>query len=226
MLVVFVVGEYATILTMKEEILDVRPDNKIFRSVKLNPFMRWFVYDYDRHKGNPLLTVCLQFLFLPAIVWWIGCFLWFVIQCTNGSFSDMVDAGRNIRISVLLAFAVPIAITNLTRLITKIYLSRKYPKAGLDIFFTKVDLIDDIRSQREFKEVVWQVKLSQELKKIVTKKYKGRLYICQKDLDKLEVKMSQKYPKAKMERVYDEKGKYIWRVYSDERTLFQALIRK
>ena len=38
-LVVCVVGEHAAILTMKEEILDVRPDEKIFRSVKLNPFM-------------------------------------------------------------------------------------------------------------------------------------------------------------------------------------------
>ena len=225
-LVVCVVGEHAAILTMKGEILDVRPDNKIFRFVKLNPFLRWFVYDYDRHKGNPLLTVCLQYLFLPAIVWWIGCFLWLIIQCLNGSFLEVVDAWRNIQISVILAFAVPIVITNLTRLITLIYFSRKYPKAGLDIFFTKMNLIDDIRSQKEFKEVVWRVKLSQELKKIVTRKYKGHLYVCQKDLDKLEVKMSQKYPKAKMERVYDEKGKYIWRVYSDERTLFQALIRK
>jgi hypothetical protein len=229
--VVYVVCEYATIVGINNEILDICPDGKIFNTVKLKPFFSWFIYDYDYRQGLPLLTVCIQFLVLPVVCIWLIGLSWFTIKCVGGVFWNVVGIWKKIDTTVFITMVVALIITNITRYTVLIYCAcKKYPNARDYCWGTKFDWAGEFKYIRERKkkdkELEWQCALRHELKMNCQKKYKGQICVYQNDLDKLEKMVFEKYPEAKMERTYDDKKKYIWRVYYEEKTLFEVPIRK
>lgn len=228
--VVYAVYEYAKILGLNNEILDISPPERIFKPIKLKPFFSWFIYEYDHRIGSPLLVVCLQFLVLPIIGMWLIGLFWFAFEFISGSFRDGFEMWEKINTISLLAYFVALAITTLTRLTVLIYCScKKYPHAREYCWGEKIDWAE-VRKHRkirkEFKDIKWQCALQADLKKNCTKKYKGVVFVYQNDLNKLEAMISKKYPKAEIERTNNENKKSTWRVYYKEITLFEAPIRK
>ena len=225
--VVYVAHEYATIVGINNEILDIRPPEKIFKTVKLNSFFGWFIYDYDYRIGAPLLTVCVQFLVLPVVCMWLIGLSWLSLKFVSGSFLDVAEIWKKIDTMVFIAIVVALIITNLTRYTVLIYCAcKKYPGARDYCWGTKIDWAAERKRRKEFKDLEWQWNLKNELKRICSKKYKGVIFVYQSDLNKLDAMISKKYPKAKTERIHNEGKKHTWRVYYEEKTLFEVPIRK
>ena len=208
--VVYVVYEYATIVGINNEILDIRPSEKIFKTVKLKPFFSWFIYDYDYRMGAPLLTVCVQFLVLPVVCMLLIGLSWFSLKFVSGSFLDVVEIWEKIDTTVFIAIVVALIITNLIRYTVLIYCTcKKYPGARDYCWGTKIDWAKERKRRKEFRDIVWRSALINELNRICSKKYKGVIFVYQSDLNKLEAMISKKYPKAKTERIQNEGKKYI-----------------
>jgi hypothetical protein len=225
--VIYVVQEYATIVGINNEILDIRPPEKIFKTVKLKPFFSWFVYDYDYRMGAPLLTVCVQFIVLPVVCIWLIGLSWLTLKLVSGSFPDVIEIWNKIDTTVFIAMVVALIITNLTRYTVLIYCAcKKYPGARDYWWGTKFDWAEERECRKALKDLEWQCALIKELKRNCSKKYKGVIFVYQSDLNKLETMISKKYPKAKTEHIQNERKKHTWRVYYEEETLFEVPIRK
>ena len=228
--VVYVVFEYATILSLNDEILDIRPPEKIFKTVKVKPFFRCFLAEYNHRHGSPFLVVFLQFLIFPVVwVWLIG-LSWLTLKFISGSFPNVVESWEKIDTIVLMTMGAAMAITNITRYTVLIYCScKKYPRARDYWSWPKIDWAE-IRNYRKdrkkLKDLEWQVNLINDLKRSCTKKYKGVIFVYQRDLNSLEAMILKKYPKARTEHMRNEKKQYIWRVYYEEETLFELPIKK
>ena len=194
-----------------------KTQKSVFKRVYLPKKLGRCLIGYDCVIGITFLHLMLCIVVYLFILLYIVWSFWIVIDCITGNFSLRYELHNYILnkgiVFYLLVVGIPVVVSHLFVMI--VYAIKGDKEMRENLSFNHDSCEEDLKQLHKYaNELKWQVSLQKDMKKYLSLKYRGELYVRSEDLLKIEKMLTDYYPDAYIVYETVHKKKRALRIYS------------